>query len=155
MRTRAWECPFLSRNSPLLAHPLTPARRGNLRGGHFIFMDETGFIAHRPGGAEATNSDAFDEDVLESPVPVLVEFWAARCSACKRLAPELAKLPVRVFTLNVDEELPAAVRFSVMAIPALLLFVEGQEVTRWVGSVDIAAVRSQLKMLSQSSASPL
>jgi thioredoxin 1 len=124
-------------------------------------MDETGFIAHRPGGAEATNSDAFDEDVLELPVPVLVEFWAARCSACKRLAPELEALArensrqLRLFTLNVDEELPAAVRFSVMAIPTLLLFVDGQEVTRWVGSVEIAAVRSQLKMLSQSSVRPL
>lgn len=118
-------------------------------------MNETGFIAHRPGGAEATNSDAFDEDVLESPVPVLVEFWAARCSACRRLAPELAKLPVRVFTLNVDEELPAAVRYGVLAIPALLLFADGQEVRRWVGTVDMAAVRSQLSTLSQSSASPL
>ncbi|MCX6369564.1 MAG: thioredoxin domain-containing protein [Armatimonadetes bacterium] len=124
-------------------------------------MDETGFIAHRPGGAEATNSDAFDEDVLESPLPTLVEFWAARCSACKRLAPELEALArensrqLRLFTLNVDEELPAAVRFSVMAIPALLLFVDGQEVTRWVGSVEIAAVRSQLSTLSQSSVRPL
>jgi thioredoxin 1 len=124
-------------------------------------MDETGFIAHRPGGAEATNSDAFDEDVLESPLPTLVEFWAARCSACKRLAPELEALArensrqLRLFTLNVDEELPAAVRFSVMAIPALLLFVDGQEVRRWVGSVEIAAVRSQLSTLSQSSVRPL
>ncbi|WP_309714476.1 thioredoxin domain-containing protein [Armatimonas sp.] len=124
-------------------------------------MDETGFIAHWPGGAEATNCDAFDEDVLESPLPVLVEFWAARCSACLRLAPQLEALAqerqgrLRVFTLNVDEELPAAVRYEVLAIPALLLFADGQEVTRWVGSVDMAAVRSQLTTLSQSSASPL
>lgn len=113
-------------------------------------MDESGFIAHWPGGAEATNSDAFDEDVLESAVPVLVEFWAARCSACLRLAPQLEALArerqgeLRVFTLNVDEELPAAVRFDVLTIPALLLFREGQEVARWVGSVDISKVRSQL-----------
>ena len=122
---------------------------------------ETGFIAHWPGGAEATNSDAFDEDVLEATVLVLVEFWAARCSACKRLAPELEMLAkensgkLRLFTLNVDEELSAAVRFGVLAIPALLLFVEGHEAARWVGIVDIAAVRSQLKILSQSSVSPL
>lgn len=124
-------------------------------------MDETGFIAHRPGGAEATNSDAFDEDVLDSDVPALVEFWAARCSACRRLAPELEALArelsgqVRVFTLNVDEELPAAVRFDVLAIPALLLFHQGQEVARWVGTVSVGAVRSQLITLSQSSVRPL
>ncbi len=110
-------------------------------------MDETGFIAHWPGTPEATNSDAFDEDVLESAVPVLVEFWAARCSACLRLAPQLEVLArerqgrLRVFTLNVDEELPAAVRFDVLTIPALLLFREGQEVARWVGSMDISKVR--------------
>jgi thioredoxin 1 len=124
-------------------------------------MDETGFIPHRPGGAEATNSDAFDEDILAAQVPVLVEFWAARCSACRRLAPELEALAqecpgtVRVFTLNVDEELPAAVRCGVLAVPALLLFVAGQEVARWVGTVDVVAVRSQLRTLSQSAASPL
>jgi thioredoxin 1 len=124
-------------------------------------MDEIGFIAYRPGGAEATNSDAFDEDVLESGLPVLVEFWAARCSACRRLAPELEALAteqrgtVRVFTLNVDEELPAAVRFDVLAIPALLLFDSGQEVARWVGTVSVVEVRSQLRTLSQSAVRPL
>jgi thioredoxin-like negative regulator of GroEL len=124
-------------------------------------MDDTGFIVHWPGGAEATNSDAFDEDVLECAVPALVELWAARCRACLRLAPQLEQLAreqegrLRVFTVNVDEELPVAVRFQVLAIPALLLFVGGQEVARWAGGVDMAAVRSQLRTLSQSAASPL
>ena len=124
-------------------------------------MEETGFIAHRPGGAEATNADAFDEDVLAASVPVLVEFWAARCSACRRLAPRLEALAsqqqgrLRVFTLNVDEELPAAVRFDVLAIPALLLFVQGQEVARWVGDLDWDALASHCITASQSSASPL
>ena len=118
-------------------------------------------MAHRPGVVEATNSDAFDEDVLASSGPVLVEFWAARCSACRRLAPQLEALAkeqrgrLRVFTLNVDEELPAAVRCDVLAIPALLLFDDGQEVARWVGDIPWAEVRSQLSTASQSSVSPL
>lgn len=118
-------------------------------------------MAHRPGAVEATNSDAFDDDVRESGVPVLVEFWAARCTACLRLVPQLEALArerqgaLRVFTLHVDEELPAAVRYGVLAIPALLLFCDGQEVARWVGTVDMAAVRSQLRTLSQSPESPL
>jgi thioredoxin 1 len=103
------------------------------------FRDELGFIPHLPGTPEAINADSFDEDVLESPVPVLVEFWAARCAPCRRLAPTLATVAAawrgraRVFTLNVDEELPAAERFGVRSIPAVLLFVGGTEKARLIG----------------------
>ncbi|MGC4045446.1 MAG: thioredoxin domain-containing protein [Armatimonas sp.] len=94
---------------------------------------ETGFLPHRPGQPEAINADSFDEDVLVSRVPVLVEFWAARCAACRRLAPELAALGVPVFTVNVDEELPLAIRCDVTALPTILAFAEGTERGRFVG----------------------
>lgn len=111
-----------------------------------VHRDELGFLLHLPGEPEAINVDSFDEDVLQSPVPVLVEFWAARCGPCRRLAPEMAKVKValagqaRVFTLNVDEELEAAERFDVRAIPATLLFVGGRERARLVGFHDGAAL---------------
>ena len=111
-----------------------------------LHADELGFLLHLPGAPEAINADSFDEDVLQSPVPVLVEFWAARCGPCRRLAPELAKVKTalgdqaRVFTLNVDEELEAAERFDVRAIPATLLFVGGRERARAVGFHDQAAL---------------
>ena len=94
---------------------------------------ETGFLPHRPGQPEAINADSFDEDVLTSEVPVLVEFWAARCAACRRLAPELAALGVKVLTVNVDEELALAVRCGVSALPTVLAFAEGEERGRFVG----------------------
>lgn len=106
------------------------------------WVDEIGFIPHLPGVPEAINSDSFDEDVLQAPIPVLVEFWTARCGPCRRLAPEMAAVAAlfreqaRVFTLNVDEELEAAERFGVYAVPATLLFVEGSERGRILGLTD-------------------
>jgi thioredoxin 1 len=114
-------------------------------------VEEYGFILHLPGQPEAINADSFDEDVLASPVPVLVEFWAARCGPCRRLAPEMAAASVelgakaRIFMLNVDEELEAAIRFGVHTIPATLLFVDGEERERLLGVVDHSALVNLLR----------
>lgn len=106
------------------------------------WKEELGFIPHLPGAPEAINADSFDEDVLQSPVPVMVEFWTARCGPCRRLAPELQAVAanfagrLRVFTLDIDQELPAASRFGVHSVPAILFFVGGSEVARFLGITD-------------------
>lgn len=98
---------------------------------------ESGFIPHSPGGPEPLNSDCFDEEVLSGDLPALVEFWAARCSGCRRLAADLADLArsrrFRAYTLNVDEELDAALRHGVNVAPTVVLYQAGFERGRLVG----------------------
>lgn len=91
----------------------------------------------------------FDETVIESGRPVLVDFWAEWCSPCRRLAPTVDALAVdfdgrvTVGKLNVDENPNTAGRFSIRGIPTLLLFKGGQIVESVVGLTD----RDHLKQL--------
>ena len=81
----------------------------------------------------------FKEEVLQSELPVLVDFWAPWCGPCRMLAPVLEELEtdlagkVKVAKVNVDEEMELAAQFQVASIPTLILFRGGQAVQRSVG----------------------
>ena len=85
------------------------------------------------------NKNNFQEEVLNSDKPVLVDFWASWCGPCRMVAPVLEEIAnersdVKVCKINVDEESELAGRYNVMSIPTLLVVKEGQVVNQAVGA---------------------
>lgn len=89
--------------------------------------------------AAVTTDATFAEDVLRSPLPVLVDFSASWCAPCRMLAPTIDRLAddqagrLRVLVLDVDENPATTRRYQVMGMPTMGLFVGGELVTTLVG----------------------
>jgi len=94
----------------------------------------------------------FDELVRDSPLPVLVDFWAAWCGPCRMVAPEMEKLArdrsERLLVAKVDTEaLPTvAQRFGIRSIPTMILFRAGAEARRLSGAMPAAEISRQLEL---------
>jgi thioredoxin 1 len=78
------------------------------------------------------DASAFDREVLASPVPVIVDFWAPWCKPCDAIEPHLRDLSeqwgdrVRLVRVNVDEEAGLSGRYAVLSLPTVILFVDGE-----------------------------
>jgi thioredoxin 1 len=88
----------------------------------------------------AVSKQTWENDVLKSDIPVLVDFWAEWCGPCRMVSPILEKLgeamsnEIKIVKLNVDENQEIALNYGIRSIPSLLIFREGKEIARTVGA---------------------
>ena len=97
------------------------------------------------------NEKNFEEEVLNSTKPVLIDFWASWCGPCKMMSPVIDSLAeemgekVKVCKINIDEEQNLAVKYNVMSIPTFVVLKDGKEVGRSIGVQDKEKIISMLK----------
>ena len=96
------------------------------------------------------NDRNFKAEILESPMPVLVDFSATWCGPCRMIAPAVEEIAqkyrgrLKVCTVDIDEAPDSASQFGVLSVPTLILFKGGEELGRLVGAMPRSAIEKMI-----------
>lgn len=96
------------------------------------------------------SDSAFENEVLQSDIPVLVDFWAPWCGPCKAIAPTVSQISrdfagrIKVGKINVDENQQTSIQFGIRSIPTLLIFKGGKIVDQIIGVASQADIESSV-----------
>ena len=100
--------------------------------------------------AIAVKNDTFDQEVLKSETPVLVDFWAEWCGPCHAVAPVLDRIveeqagALKLVKVNIDEERELAERYGIASIPTMILFKDGEPSVAVIGAQPKGAIERRL-----------
>jgi thioredoxin 1 len=102
---------------------------------------------------ESVTESTFEQEVIQSEKPVIVDFWAEWCGPCHAVAPVLQRIAeertdeLRLVKVNIDEEQALALRYGVQSIPTILLFKDGQPAAAAIGAQPKGALERALGLV--------
>ena len=103
----------------------------------------------------AVTTDTFDQEVLQSEKPVIVDFWAEWCGPCHAVSPVLDKIAeerpdeLRLVKINVDENQQLMIRYGIQSIPTIILFKEGAPAAAVIGAQPKGAIERGLGLTDE------
>ena len=109
----------------------------------------------KPGEPRSVTDESFEQEVLASDIPVVVDFWSTRCPPCHVMGGLLNEIGpeyigrVSIFKLNVDENPQTAMQYQIASIPTVILFRNGKVVDRIVGLMPLNPLKQKFDRLAR------